>query len=265
MSSSYCPTARRDLLAAVRGRLAPEAQRAFEEHLESCAECRALDLRERALNDALARLPERPAPAALERRLRASLSEAPAAVPEKRARPRRQPLALAGAALALAFALVVGVSIGSLRGGHDARLLVSEAVNDHLRVLYAQRAVEIESGGIHQVKPWFEGRLDFAPKLDFEGDAEFSLAGGSVGYFIDRKAAVFIFRHRLHVITLFEFRADGLPWPGSANDSAGRRGAALAQARGFQVIAFRDGDLGYAFVSDVDPATLQRFAALVAP
>ena len=33
------------------------------------------------------------------------------------------------------------------------------------RVLGSQRPLEIESGGIHQVKPWFAGRLDFAPAV----------------------------------------------------------------------------------------------------
>jgi anti-sigma factor RsiW len=143
-------------------------------------------------------------------------------------------------------------------------VLVAEAVNDHLRVLYAQQPIEIESGGIHQVKPWFAGRLDFAPRLAFEGDADFSLAGGSIGYFIDRKAAVFIFKHRLHVITLFEFRADGLPWGGAGELKLGQLEARRSQLRCFQVISYSDGDLGYALVSDLDARALQQLAARVA-
>ena len=54
------------------------------------------------------------------------------------------------------------------------------AVNDHLRVLASQHPLDIESGGIHQVKPWFEGRLDFAPVVSFLGDEEFPLRGGAV-------------------------------------------------------------------------------------
>jgi hypothetical protein len=34
--------------------------------------------------------------------------------------------------------------------------LVTEVVNDHLRVLSSPHPLDIESGGIHQVKPWFE-------------------------------------------------------------------------------------------------------------
>ena len=47
----------------------------------------------------------------------------------------------------------------------------------------------------------------------FEGDADFPLKGGSLGYFRDRKAAVFVYARRLHSISLLVFRADGLPWP----------------------------------------------------
>jgi hypothetical protein len=38
--------------------------------------------------------------------------------------------------------------------------LVGEAVNDHLRMLSRQHPLGIESRGLHQVKPSFEGRLD---------------------------------------------------------------------------------------------------------
>lgn len=53
----------------------------------------------------------------------------------------------------------------------------------------AQQAIEIQSGGIHQVKPGFERRLDSAPVLVFDGHVDFTLQGGSIAYFIDRKAS----------------------------------------------------------------------------
>ena len=99
--------------------------------------------------------------------------------------------------------------------------MVREAVNDHLRVVSAQNPLDVRSGGIHQVKPWFEGRLDFAPVVRFAGDDEFPLQGGAVGYFLDRKAAVLVFNRRLHRITLLVFRAEGLPWPSSRSTPMG--------------------------------------------
>ena len=119
----------------------------------------------------------------------------------------------------------------------DARAaLVTEAVNDHLRVLASQQPLEVQRGGIHQVKPWFEGRLDFAPVVAFEGDAEFKLEGGAVGYFLDRRAAVFVYRYRLHAITLLVFRADGISWPEQDLAHLGTVHASQAVSRGFNVV-----------------------------
>ena len=73
------------------------------------------------------------------------------------------------------------------------------------------------------MKPWFEGRLDFAPVVAFGGDDDFPLQGGSVAYFVDRKAATFVFKRRLHVVTLFVFRAEGLPWPAVGHAPVGQR------------------------------------------
>jgi len=137
--------------------------------------------------------------------------------------------------------------------------LFAEAVNDHLRVLYAERPVEIESGGVHQVKPWFAGRVDFAPVLSFGGDEEFPLQGGSVAYFLDRKAAAFQFKRRLHPNTLFVFRAEGLSWPVAAR-SLGSLEVAEATERGFHALLWRRADLGYALVSDLDESELEALA-----
>jgi anti-sigma factor RsiW len=100
------------------------------------------------------------------------------------------------------------------------------------------------------VKPWFTGKLDFAPRVEFAGDDEFPLAGGALGRFRDRPAAVFVWKRRLHTISLLVFRADGL--------SLGKRTA--AESRGFNVLTWRDGDLGYALVSDVSRADLELLA-----
>jgi anti-sigma factor RsiW len=138
--------------------------------------------------------------------------------------------------------------------------MVTEAVNDHLRVLYSEHPLEVASGGIHQVKPWFEGRLDFAPAVAFGGDQDFPLEGGAVAYFMDRKAAAFVYKRRLHVITLFVFRADGLPWPPATGEPLGDHRMVARESRGFHTLMWRDGDLGYALVSDVSEADLRELA-----
>jgi anti-sigma factor RsiW len=134
--------------------------------------------------------------------------------------------------------------------------LVGEAVNDHLRVLMSQRPLEIESGEMHQVRPWFAGRLDFAPAVSFVEDHDFPLRGGAVGYFVDRKAAVFVYTRRLHTVSLFVFRAEGLHWPARGLRLMGNVQVYSGVNRGFNVLLWRAGELGYALVSDLNSAEL---------
>ena len=190
---SDCEQSRSRLSAALRGRLATAEQEAFNRHLQGCPECSRIFDRERALDQALDKRPAFALPEALREKL---------AVQVGVGKPKRRfgrVAAVVGPSLALCALALFLVRAWSTPN----QQLVSEAVNDHLRVLYAEHPIEIESGGIHQVKPWFAGRLDFAPVLSFTGDEEFPLIGGAIGLFVDRKAATFVFKHRLHTATLF--------------------------------------------------------------
>jgi anti-sigma factor RsiW len=254
---SECDATREQLLAAIRGQLGETERARIDRHLETCAECTRIFERERALDQALGKRPTHALPNALRERLAAQVTRAmPVASVASVTRGRRfaRSAAIFGPSLA---AVVLGLLLVR-QWANPNQGLVSEAVNDHLRVLYAEHPVEIESGGIHQVKPWFTGRLDFAPVLSFSGDEEFPLEGGAIGLFVDRKAATFIFKHKLHSITLFVFRSDGLDWPLRSNAALGALPCTSARARGFNTLLWRDGDLGYALVSDVDMAELTR-------
>lgn len=207
--------------------------------------------------------------------VRASLQD-PTPRPELHARPRTRARArallaiLAGASAGAVVGLVVLlVGWATVTGGRRSRVdllgeAVGEAVNDHLRVVASTHPVEIEGGGIHQVRPWFTGRLDFAPPVTFSGDADFPLVGGSVGYFHEHKAAVFSFRRRLHAITLLVLPAAGLDWPERDLVPVGPLSVAVQSARGFTVLLWRDGGFAYVLVSDVNRAELERLATLIA-
>ena len=91
------------------------------------------------------------------------------------------------------------------------------------------------------------------------------LHGGAVGYFVDRKAATFVFGRRLHTISLFVFKAEGLPWPTSSLEHVGREEIYRSTVRGFNVLLWREGELGYALVSDVNAQDLKLLAAKLAP
>ena len=246
-----CQTARLQLLDDQQGRLDPTAATALGAHLAQCPECSREEMAERLLTEQLERhLPQHAAPLALKRRLAAQWSTAPRVPPIRpRGSWRRWP---AIAACVLALIIAAAVVAGWLAGRDPAERLVSEAVNDHLRVLARGPALDVPSGDMHQVRPWLTGRLDFAPVIRFAGDADFPLRGGTVDYFLDRRAAVAVYGRRLHTVTLIVTRAEGLPWPDPPS--------VAARARGFNVRLWQRDGLGYALVSDLDPTELARLA-----
>ena len=250
---SDCDAIREQLLDSISERLSAKRQTRIDEHLQTCAECSRIFARERALSSALAQRPTYALPPSLRAKLTSQV------VPPK-TKPRwARVFAIAAPALAAAMlALFV-----AQRWYTPDQALINEAVNDHLRVVYAEHPIEIESGGIHQVKPWFTGRLDFAPVLSFSGDDEFPMAGGAIGLFVDRKAATFLFKHKLHSISLFVFRSEGLAWPLHSNSSLGALPCTISHLRGFNTLLWKDGDLGYALVSDVDASELQRLGVKI--
>ena len=112
----------------------------------------------------------------------------------------------------------------------------TEAVGDHQRVL-AARGLGVVASDMHQVKPWFAGKLDFVPPVTFLGDDDFPLRGGDVAVFLGHKAATFVYARRLHVISLFVFEGDA---------PSGER-----TIRGFHVVTWSAGGFAFALVSDV--------------
>jgi anti-sigma factor RsiW len=249
-----CQTARTQLLEAHAGRLALAAEADLRAHLETCVACGYEDAAERALTEALEhRLPQHPASMALKRRLAAGW---PAAAPARRGRWRRWSPWLMPAAAACLL-LVMAAPIYQARRDAGLGSVMSEAVTDHLRILRTDRPLGIVSDQSHQVKPWFAGRLDFAPVVPFPGDADFPLKGGSVEYFLDRGAAVFVYGRRLHTVSLFVFRSEGVALPS--------RRRAEGAVRGFNVVLWQAGDLGYALVSDLNARELGMLADRLSP
>src|SRR5947208_170137 len=175
-----CEDVRIRLLDYQRGRLTLPAQAEVRTHLNGCADCTRADAVERELTSVLEhRLPQHPASLALKRRIASEWS--PPVAPRSSRRWWRPALV---PALAVAATLLIGIPAlyherTASREASARALMVAEAVNDHLRVISSQHPLDIESGGIHQVKPWFEGRLDFAPVVPFEGDDQFPLKGGA--------------------------------------------------------------------------------------
>jgi anti-sigma factor RsiW len=262
-----CQEARALLVDLRRGRLLLPQREALRAHLSGCGGCTHLQAAEAVLDDLLDRgLPRLAASAELRRELERMVAAMPGTDVQLAAPAPPGWRRLAAPALAACLAVALAGAVVERLGFRDevARTaFVSDAVSEHLRTLEDARGPELVSGANHEVKPWFEGRIDFAPVVPVPDVAELRLRGGSVGYFLDRKGAVVSYSLRRHAVTLLAFRPDGLGLSGTRGPD-GKAGLRAATARGFRVTAWRSGDVGYALVSDVAAAELDELAAAFA-
>jgi anti-sigma factor RsiW len=111
--------------------------------------------------------------------------------------------------------------------------------------------VDVASSDRHVVRPWFQGRLEFAPMVrDLSGQG-FELLGARQDRVGNREAVAVVYRLHNHVINVFSWRRSG--------DTAQTERSATI--RGFNCMSWSDLDLEFAAVSDTDGAELKRFIA----
>jgi anti-sigma factor RsiW len=231
----------------------------FEDHLARCADCandraRLFDLRA-AIREGATR---HAAPAALRAALAASLASEPShrregvVVPIGSRRAGRWPFAGAGFAVgaALAASIAFFVDRASVEGPSMGGPFVDGIVSAHIRALQPGHLTDVQVSDQHQVKPWFDGKVDFAPPVKDLAAQGFDLVGGRLDYVAGRTAAVVVYRRRLHLIDLFVTRSIG----------AGPPPATAASPNGYNVEHWAAAGQDYWAVSDLNPRELADFA-----
>jgi anti-sigma factor RsiW len=252
-----CRTTRLLFSDARHGRLAADHLKERQLHLRGCEPCAQAERSESALTKLLDhRLPRHRPSEVFKQRLRAQWLGGPDWT--KRLFRPRSLLVPVGVAASLVLAIALGYSVGRRQGNGMATLGI-EAVNDHLRMLEGEIPIQVPTSDLHQVKPWFAGKLDFAPPLAFRGDVDYPLLGGQVTRFLERHVACFVFARRLHKISLFVLPKQGLADAGDGQKVDGRLPPAPKQSfssRGFSVVSWEKGEFAYLLVSDVNSADL---------
>ena len=221
-----------------------------ERHLQGCPACSRVcsDLRE--LRTALQTgLPRFAAPAELRGRVRAALrQEAP------RPGAWRWRMAALAASVVLLIAAVAGLGV-AWPGASARERLVREVIASHIRSQQvANHLLDVESSDRHTVKPWFQGKLDFAPAVRDLSDDGFVLAGGRLDYVNGRSVAALVYRRRQHVINL-------LIWPGGPEEKESRPRSESRQ--GYQLVSWQRRGMHCWAVSDLNAGELAEFARLL--
>jgi anti-sigma factor RsiW len=218
---------------------------ALERHIQDCASCSDAILRLREQKAKIrAAAPYYDAPPQLRQAISDALRREFAV--ERAEQARRVPWRGLAVAASLLLAVSASWNILLLRRHTDSSLAES-LVSAHVSSLLASHLVDVPSSDQHTVKPWFAGRLDFAPvvkDLDAQG---FPLAGGRVEYLGGRRIAAVVYRRRLHVINLFT-------WPDGHADG----GESRISRDGYNIVHWTTGPMTYWAVSDVSAPELER-------
>jgi anti-sigma factor RsiW len=238
---SACPDKEGLLHGLLDGELDAANAQACEAHLKTCPACAQAFGELQALSARLSApgVGYR-APAALRRRIEA-MTQAPAA-PGRRLR-KAAPWALSGALAAIAASLAI-VTLQPTTIALEDQLVAS-----HVRSTLASHLVDVETSDRHVVKPWFNGRIDFAPPVVELADRGYPLVGGRLDYIGSRVVAALVYRRNRHVINLFVWPSK--PGLGLAPGPAMRSGYSVAH--------WTSGGLEFWAVSDIDARDLESF------
>lgn len=183
----------------------------FEEHLRTCPGC-SLGLRDQEeMRQSLrsAALYEH-APENLRVRIRAAL---PSEIqPRVIAVPRRPAFEWLAVAAAIVLAVVFGAKvIPNSSGQQQASLLAQEITASHIRSLQPGHLFDVQSTDQHTVKPWFDGKLDFAPPVSDLANQGFPLVGGRLDYLDNRDVAALVYQRQKHLINVFIWPVESRP------------------------------------------------------
>ena len=245
-----CRESKRILGAYVDNEIDLMQSLAFEDHLEGCGDCRQelqsqIALKGLIRNAGLSVV----APAELRREVKKRLG--------LNARSDKGSLwaslkvpAWSWIGMPLTALILLSVSIWFL-GNHREANFTEVVVDNHIRSLLVNHLADVNSSDQHTVKPWFNGKLTFAPRVVDLSDKGFPLLGGRLDYMDKQRVAALVYGRRQHVINVFVY-----PSPANINST-------VHQERGYSVINWAcDGEERWA-VSDLNLAELQEFVTLL--
>ena len=239
----------RELLHAyVDGELDLANARETERHLESCADCRGTERAIRELRSALTSdASAYRAPAHLRRNVRAAL--------RREAKSSRQTLSpwlmfATGAAFA---AVILGFALFQMTRTTRTDAIVDQVVANHVRSLLAAQLVDVVSSNQHTVKPWFDGKIDFAPEVRDLSANGFPLVGGRLDYLDGKTVAALVYQRNKHPINVFI-----TPETTSRSTSP-----TVITRRGYNVFFWTNNGMKWWAVSDLNQAELREFTELV--
>jgi anti-sigma factor RsiW len=236
----------------VDGELPVEHLDAAEEHVGGCADCRKLVQEEKGWQQAIRHAGTYyTAPELLRRRIAAMTRRAVASTSTATGTPWRGWAVAASLLLSVALSSAVSTYLATPSA---AALLQQDIVASHVRSLQMDHIADVASSDQHTVKPWFHGKLDYAPPVEDYAAEGFPLIGGRLDYVGRHSVAALVYRHAQHPINLFI-----LP----SRDAAGAPLAAATSDSGYNIRHWTKDGMSFWAISDLNAAELGDFETLL--
>jgi anti-sigma factor RsiW len=230
-----------------------------DRHIESCPACTQAADRVRAVSQAVSGAGLRyAAPLMLADRIRAAIKPQPSTAPL----PRSNKLWWSYLAVAASLLAVSLLGLAWTRGARESvasERLVSELVDDHVRSLMANHLLDVASSDKHTVRPWFTGKIDFAPSVPDLKDHDILLVGGRLEVLAGQPAVALVYQHGKHVVNVFIRPTK----TSAAVPSHSPAQPTVATHQGFNIASWNDDGFDYAAVSDLNAAELREFVELM--
>ncbi|HEY9426346.1 MAG TPA: anti-sigma factor [Gemmatimonadaceae bacterium] len=167
------------------------------------------------------------------------------------------PWRIAAAAAVLVAAASSGLTLLATGRGESQPPVAGEVLASHIRSLMPEHLTDVRSSDQHNVKPWFNGRLDFSPAVPRLDDQGFPLVGGRIDYLDGRPVAVVVYSRRQHMINVFTWPAEG------DRDSGSDTGQHVETRHGYNILHWRRGGTEYWVASDLNVQELEQFVGLL--
>ena len=242
-----CKDIERVLHRLIDSELPPAIKSDAEAHVAGCAPCGPLVAAEQQWREAVRR--------------DGTYYTAPEAVRRSiEAMARRQSLSRARSAwpgwrVAASLLVVVGLTsavTAYVATPSSTALMEDQVVASHVRSLQMDHITDVASSDEHTVKPWFHGKLDYAPPVEDYTAEGFPLIGGRLEYLDHQNVAALVYRRARHPINVFVF-------PHDAADSAPQ----FTVDHGYNMWRWTKGGMAFWAVSDVNNSDLAKLVELL--
>jgi anti-sigma factor RsiW len=251
MNPMQCREAHEALNASLDGENSAE-QQAAAAHLAACPLCTERANEYRRIGERLRAVGRVATPPGLTDKIRSQLAEERRASNDNTRFEWRQ-VARQAAVLTIVAGLsgLVGWQLSDTAA--HKRSMARDIVAAHARSLLQDSTVQIASSESHSVKPWYNGRIEFAPTVKDLTAEGFPLVGGRLDLIDGRRTAVLVYKRRSHIINVFM-------WPAASNEVPPTSSVSL---QGYNVISWTAGGLSYWAVSDLNAKELGQLQALL--